>query len=100
MDSENSVAISAVLVEKKPLSYTPAGIAVFEARFHYAGEQFEAAAMRKVEFDFTAMSFADTAVRLDKIQPGERIQMRGFLAQRSLRSSKLTIHITEFKFRS
>lgn len=100
MDSDNSIVISAVLVEKKELCYTPTGIAVFEAKCHYAGQQFEARAMRKVEFDFTAMSFADTATRLDKVELGKTLEMKGFIAQRSLRSSKLTVHITEFKIRS
>ena len=75
-------------------------IAVFEAKCHYAGQQFEAGAMRKVEFDFTAMSFAGTATRLDKVELGKTLEMKGFIAQRSLRSSKLTVHITEFKIRS
>ena len=100
MDSDNSIVISAVLVEKKELCYTPAGIAVFEARCHYAGQQFEAGAMRKIEFDFTVMSFADTAARRDKVELGKTLDMKGFIAQRSLRSSKLTVHITEFKIRS
>ena len=75
MDSDNSIVISAVLVEKKELCYTPAGIAVFEAKCHYAGQQFEAGAMRKVEFDFTAMSFADTATRLDKVELGKTLEI-------------------------
>ena len=81
MDSENNIVLDAVLVEKKELCYTPAGVAVFEARFHHAVQQFEAAAMRKVEFDFTAMAFADTALRLDKIQPGKELHLRGFLSR-------------------
>jgi primosomal replication protein N len=56
--------------------------------------------MRKIEFDFTVMSFADTAARLDKVELGKTLDMKGFIAQRSLRSSKLTVHITEFKIRS
>lgn len=100
MESENSVVIAAALVEKKELRYTPAGIAVFEAQFHYTGQQYEADAMRKVEFDFTGMSFADAAIRLDKVQTGQALLLKGFLAQRSIRSSKLTVHITEFNIRS
>lgn len=93
----NKVAIEATVLEKAPLSYTPAGIAVFEAKFHYCGEQFEAGAVRKVEFDFTALAFADVAIRLDSLGPGEQLSMQGFFATRSLRSSRLTLHITEFK---
>lgn len=100
MDSENNIVLDAVLLEKKELCYTPAGVAVFEAGFHYSGQQLEAGAMRKVEFDFTAMAFANTAKQLDEIQPGTKLHMRGFLAQRSVRNTKLTIHITEFNIRS
>ena len=100
MDAANGVVMDATLTEKKDLCYTPAGVAVFEARFHNAGEQFEAGAMRKVEFDFTAMAFAETAVRLNKLSAGQALSIKGFLSQRSIRSTKLTIHITEFKIRS
>ena len=96
MDAANGVVMDATLTEKKDLCYTPAGVAVFEARFH----QFEAGAMRKVEFDFTAMAFAETAVRLNKLSAGQALSIKGFLSQRSIRSTKLTIHITEFKIRS
>lgn len=93
----NEVRLRAVLVEKNELRYTPAGIAVFEARFHHCGQQFEAAAVRKVEFDFMAVSFADTAIRLQAVAQGSEIEMKGFLAARSQRNSKLTLHVTEFK---
>ncbi|MGN1209394.1 MAG: primosomal replication protein N [Duodenibacillus sp.] len=93
----NKVSIDAMVLEKVPLSYTPAGIAVFEAKFHYCGEQFEAGAVRKVEFDFTALAFADGAILLDTVEVGQQISMQGFFATRSLRSSRLTLHITEFK---
>lgn len=93
----NQVQIRAVLIEKKELRYTPAGIAVFEAVFHHCGTQFEAGAQRKVEFDFLALSFADVAIRLNAVEVGQQIEMKGFFATRSLRSSRLTVHITEFK---
>ncbi|MDO4937616.1 MAG: primosomal replication protein N [Sutterellaceae bacterium] len=93
----NQVQIRATLIEKKELRYTPAGIAVFEAVFHHCGTQFEAGAERKVEFDFPALSFADVAIRLNALTVGQQIEMKGFFATRSLRSSRLTVHITEFK---
>ncbi len=93
----NQIQVRATLIDKKDLRYTPAGIAVFEATFHYCGSQYEAGADRKVEFDFLALSFADAAIRLSALQPGKEIEMKGFFATRSLRSSRLTVHITEFK---
>ena len=93
----NRVAVRAALIDKKELRYTPAGIAVFEATFHYCGEQFEAGALRKVEFDFPGLAFADAALRLSAVPLGQAIEMHGFFATRSMRSSRLTLHITEFK---
>lgn len=93
----NQVAVAATLIDKKELRFTPAGIAVFEATFHHCGTQYEAGAMRKVEFDFLALAFADVALRMQLVRCGQTIEMRGFLATRSMKNSKLTLHITEFK---
>lgn len=93
----NSVVICAALIDKKELRYTPAGIAVFEATFHHCGEQFEAGALRRVEFDFPGLAFADIALRLSAVPVGQAIEMRGFFSTRSMKSSRLTLHITEFK---
>lgn len=84
------------MLEKNVLRFTPAGIAVFEGKFRYVGEIYEAGAMRKVEFDFTAVSFAETAVELDKILPSATIELVGFLAPKSMKVQKLIVHITEF----
>ena len=89
--------IRAVLSEKQELRYTPAGIAVFEAKFEHTGRVYEAGAQRSLHFGFTALAFADVALRLDAVQPGSELELTGFLATRSLRSSRLTVHITEFK---
>ena len=93
----NEVLIRAALLEKKELRYTPAGIAVFEATFHHNAKVYEAGAQRQVQFSFTALAFADAALRLEDIELGQELEMKGFLATRSLRSSKLTVHVTEFK---
>ena len=76
----------AVLVDKDELRYTPAGIAVFEA-----------GAERLVQFTLTVLAFADTALRLNRVPLGSELRLEGFLATRSLRSSRLTVHVTEFK---
>lgn len=96
-ESTNKLVIRATLVEQKELRYTPAGYAVFEGNFHYSGEVYEAEALRKVQMEFTALSFSNTALRLSKLKNGDTITMTGFLATRSMRSTRLTVHITEFK---
>ncbi len=92
----NAVQITATLVDKRELRYTPAGIAVFEGMFHYSGDVYEAGGMRHLEFDFSALSFADVAVRLEKVAPASKVHMKGFLSPRTMKSSKLTVHVTEF----
>ena len=87
----------AVLVDKDELRYTPAGIAVFEARFEHKGRVFEAGAERLVQFSLTVLAFADTALRLNRVPLGSELRLEGFLATRSLRSSRLTVNVTEFK---
>jgi primosomal replication protein N len=52
--------------------------------------------MRHLEFDFTAVSCADTAIRLAREPLSGKLQMKGFLSPRTMRSVKLTIHVTEY----
>ena len=94
--SINTIALDATIVEKSELRYTPAGVAVFEAVMHYQGEVYEAGAQRRLEFDIKALAFADTALRLNEIEVGQFVKTRGFIAPRSMRNSRLTVHITEF----
>lgn len=94
---DNLIFIRGTLSEKTELRYTPAGIAVFEAKFEHRARVYEAGAERVVQFAFSALAFADVAIRLNEVQIGSELSLKGFIATRSLRSSKLTVHITEFK---
>jgi primosomal replication protein N len=53
--------------------------------------------MRKLEFDFSAIAFSDVAVRLEKVAVASKVELSGFLAPRSMKTTKLVVHITEFK---
>ncbi|MCF0253731.1 MAG: primosomal replication protein N [Duodenibacillus sp.] len=88
--------MTGVLLEKSALRYTPAGVPVFEAKMHHASALWEAGAQRKVEFDFEVIAFADAALRLDGVREGSPVAMQGFIAPRSIRSARLTVHVTEF----
>lgn len=95
----NTLAISGVVVEARELRYTPGGIPVWEGRLHHTAEVFEAGAVRKLEFDFPAIAFAEAALALAKTETetGKAIQIKGFLSPRSVRTQRLVVHITEFK---
>ncbi len=92
----NQAQLSGILIERKPLRFTPSGTAVFEAVFHHRGEVLEAGAARVLEFDVPTIAFSDTAIRLDGLKTGTRTALKGFFAPQSLRSKRLVLHITEF----
>lgn len=91
----NLIEISGTLTSKEEVRYTPAGIPVFEGVFHHRSELIEANRIRKLEYDFPAIAFGALAESLNKAQMGQDVNIRGFLAPRSMKSSKLIVHITE-----
>ena len=88
----NLIEISGTLTSKEEVRYTPAGIPVFEGVFHHRSELTEANRIRKL---FPAIAFGALAESLNKAQMGQDVNIRGFLAPRSMKSSKLIVHITE-----
>lgn len=92
----NSIEISGVLIEREAVRFTPAGIEVFEAELHHRSELVEAGRIRTLEYDFSAVSYGACAKRLNALAIGSEIRIKGFLAPRSMKSRRLTVHITEF----
>ena len=93
----NSISIDGALTGREAVRFTPAGLEVFEGTFHHRGALVEAGRTRTLEYDFPAISFAETANALNKLPLGAELQIKGFIAPRSMKSSRLVIHITEFK---
>ena len=50
------------------MRFTPAGIEVFEAVLHHRSEVVEAGKVRKLEFDFNAVSYGALARRLNGME--------------------------------
>ena len=82
---------------KSALRYTPAGIAVLEASFGYEGTVTEAAAERSLAFEFAAIALGAVAQALDREPLGNPMTLEGFIAPRTRRSTRLVMHITEYK---
>ncbi len=82
---------------KSALRYTPAGIAVLEASFQHEGTVTEAAAARTLAFEFSAVALGAVAQALDREALGELMTLEGFIAPRTRRSTRLVMHITEYK---
>lgn len=92
----NHVELTGELFEKEPIRFTPAGVPVFKGSLHSEGIVTEAGEKRKVITDSAFVSLGETALSLDKENLGSVLRLSGFLANQSLKSRKLIIHVTEF----
>jgi primosomal replication protein N len=93
----NRVRLRARLVERSVLRYTPAGMAVTEARFSYDGALVEAGSERRLQFEFQAIGVGSVAETLAALALGTELEIDGFLAPASKRSQRLRIHITGYQ---
>jgi primosomal replication protein N len=93
----NQLRIRSKAVAKSALRYTPAGIAVLEASFEHEGTVTEATAARTLAFEFSAIALGAVAQALDREPLGRPMMLEGFIAPRTRRSTRLVMHITEYK---
>jgi primosomal replication protein N len=93
----NQIRIRATTVARSALRYTPAGIAVAEASFRHEGPVIEAGAERQLGFEFAAIALGPVAMALEREPLGKLVELSGFIAPRSRRSTRLIVHITEYK---
>ena len=93
----NQLRIRGKAVAKSALRYTPAGIAVLEASFEHEGSVTEATAERTLAFEFSAIALGAVAQALDREPLGKPMMLEGFIAPRARRSTRLVMHITEYK---
>jgi primosomal replication protein N len=93
----NQLRIRAKAVAKSALRYTPAGVAVLEASFEHEGSVNEAAAERSLKFEFSAIAVGAVALALDREPLGAPMTLEGFIAPRSRRTTRLLVHVTEYK---
>jgi primosomal replication protein N len=82
-----------VLRERAALRYTPAGIEALDLHLEHTSEQDAGGRQQRVELELQAVAFAHLARRLQHAQPGQTLQLAGFLmpVRRGARSLKLNI---------
>jgi primosomal replication protein N len=91
----NRLTLTATMVERDMLRYTPAGIPVLDARISHASCQNEAAVAREVGFEM-AVVFAGKLAETASLMPvGQDLELSGFLAARRKLSKSLVMHVTE-----
>jgi primosomal replication protein N len=84
-------------VAKSALRQTPAGIPVAELSLRHEGTVTEAGIERQLGFEFSAVAIGPVAVALDREPLGRMLDIAGFVAPKSRRSSRLIVHITEYE---
>ena len=89
----NLLVIDGEVVQIETLRYTPAGIPLLSFVLRHLSEQVEAGMQRRVECDVNAMVMGPLAERSQSIKVGEFYKASGFLANRSLKSTQLVMHI-------
>lgn len=94
----NQCVLSGSLAERKPLRYTPVGLAVSEARLVHASEQLEAEKLRQIRCEFSVLAIGEMARWLDAAPLGTAVRISGFMAAKSQRSSALVLHVQQIEF--
>jgi primosomal replication protein N len=94
----NRVELGGVLLERKALRFTPAGVPVTECLIGHQSEQIEAGGNRRVECEVPVIALGETAHWLQAANPGARLQLSGFLAARSRHSRQPRLHVTKIEF--
>ncbi|HWP20896.1 MAG TPA: primosomal replication protein N [Burkholderiaceae bacterium] len=92
----NRVVLSAVVVERGAVRYTPAGLPALDLRLAHESSVVEAGQPRKVRMELKAVVIGELAQRLARAELGYAGTFAGFLAaQRNGRGTVL--HITELQ---
>ena len=88
--------LQAEVVQIEQLRYTPAGLPLLSVVLRHVSEQLEAGMKRKVECEVNAVALGDLALK-SLIQLGAHLQVTGFLAKRSMKSTQLVMHINHIE---
>jgi primosomal replication protein N len=90
----NKLELIAQVAEISPLRYTPAGIPLLSLVLRHLSEQIEAGMKRRVECDINAVVLGELAQQAQHLALDTTLQVSGFLAKRSLKSTQLVLHLT------
>ncbi len=93
----NRVILKACLIGKEPLRYTLNGVAICSCKLAYEGQVKEAGILRKLKFSTECVALGSIAEQLNQEELGSDLSITGFLVPSSPRTSKLVVHITEYK---
>lgn len=80
------------------MRYTPAGVAVSEARLQHRSQQLENGGERQVEIELAVVALGDLAQLLAAGSLGGAVKIQGFLAARSRNSKTPVLHAQTIEY--
>ena len=83
-------------MERAGLRYTPAGVEVLDLALHHVSTQVFGGHTQRIEMDLQGVAYAGLARRLQNVQPGQELQLAGFLMPSRRGSRSLKLNITEW----
>ncbi len=90
----NALRLTASIVEREALRYTPAGVPVVEFRLRHASQQIEAETPRQIEFEARAIAIGAVSRSIMAAPMEATLEFQGFLAMKSKQSKALVFHVT------
>lgn len=95
--SSNLLTLTASLIAKDAIRYTPAGLPVIHCQLQHDGEAFEANQMRHIKMNVEAIAIGEIHKNLVQMDLGASAVFEGFMTQKTLRNERLVFHITKIE---
>jgi primosomal replication protein N len=93
----NRLQLTASVVEREPVRYTPAGVPIASCTLHHRTEVVEAGIARQVEMTLPAVAAGVASGKLEGTAMGVETLFTGFLAKKNRNARTLVFHITELQ---
>jgi primosomal replication protein N len=96
----NYFTLTAILVSKDAIRFTPAGIPVMHCQLEHRGEANEVGVARKIQMSVEAIAIGPIQKDLERMDLGVEAVFEGFLAPKTLRNQRLVFHITHIQLKN
>ena len=93
----NRLQLTASVVEREAVRYTPAGVPIASCTLHHRTEVVEAGIARVVELTMDAVAAGEACGKLEGCEMGVETLFTGFLAKKHRNARTLVFHITEIQ---
>ncbi|WP_114689410.1 primosomal replication protein N [Polynucleobacter necessarius] len=96
----NHFTLTAILVSKDAIRFTPAGIPVMHCQLEHSGHANEVGVARKIQMNVEAITIGPIQKDLERMDLGAEAVFEGFLASKTLRNQSLVFHITHIQLKN